>query len=96
MEIHYDQLGGVHFLTAILLDPVRYAIDHGRNTFVLPGRLPLYNKILPTMRRPSSKSVGKQTTATALALTIFQLQSGRARRSQVLPCQGGRGLVWQP
>ena len=44
MEIPYDQLGGVHFLTAILADPGRYAADHGGSTFIQPSRLPLYDK----------------------------------------------------
>ena len=44
MEIPYDQLGGVHSLTAILTDPVRYAADHGGSIFVRPGCLPLYDK----------------------------------------------------
>jgi hypothetical protein len=35
--------GGVHSLTAILMDPTRYATDHGGATFVHPVRLPLYN-----------------------------------------------------
>jgi hypothetical protein len=42
MEILYDQLGGVHSLTGLLMDPARYAVDHGA-TFVCPIRLPLYN-----------------------------------------------------
>ena len=44
MEIPYDQLGGVHSLTAILTDPVRYANNHGGSTFARPSRLPLYDK----------------------------------------------------
>jgi hypothetical protein len=44
MEIPYDQLGGVHSLTAILTDPGRYAADHGGSTFVRPSRLRLYDK----------------------------------------------------
>jgi hypothetical protein len=47
MEIPYDQLGGVHSLTAILTDPGRYAADHGGSTFVRPSRLPLYDKNIP-------------------------------------------------
>jgi hypothetical protein len=43
MVIPYDQLGGVHSLTAILTDPARYATDHGGNNFRRPARLPLYN-----------------------------------------------------
>jgi hypothetical protein len=43
MEIPFNQLGGVHSLTAILMDPTRYAADHGGATFVRPVRLPLYN-----------------------------------------------------
>jgi hypothetical protein len=41
MEIPYDQLGGVHSLTAILTDPGRYAANHGGREFVRPSRLPL-------------------------------------------------------
>jgi hypothetical protein len=43
MEIPYDQLGGVHSLTAILVDAARYAIDHGGNVFKRPNCLPLYD-----------------------------------------------------
>ena len=43
MEIPYDQLGGVHSLTAIITDRVRYAADHGGNAFKRPVRLPLYD-----------------------------------------------------
>ncbi len=34
MEIPYDQLGGVHSLTATLTEPGRYAADHGGKAFV--------------------------------------------------------------
>jgi hypothetical protein len=43
MEIPYNQLGGVHSLTAILADPARYASDHGGSAFRRPIRLPLYD-----------------------------------------------------
>jgi hypothetical protein len=43
MEIPFDQLGGVHSLMAILMDPTRYAANHGGATFVRPIRLPLYD-----------------------------------------------------
>ncbi len=43
MEIPYDQLGGLHSLTAIITDGVRYAADHGGNAFKRPVRLPLYD-----------------------------------------------------
>jgi hypothetical protein len=43
MEIPYDQLGGIHSLTTILVDPARYATDHGGSTFRRPIRLPLYD-----------------------------------------------------
>jgi hypothetical protein len=43
MVIPYNQLGGVHSLTAILTDPARYATNHGGATFRRPTRLPLYN-----------------------------------------------------
>ena len=42
MEIPYNQLGGVHSLTAILADPTKYAANHGGASFRRPGRLPLY------------------------------------------------------
>jgi hypothetical protein len=44
MEIPYDQLRGVHSLTAILTDLLRYAADHGGIAFKRPAHLPLYNK----------------------------------------------------
>ncbi len=47
MEIPYNQLRGVHSLTAILTDPGRYAADHGGSTFVRLSRLPLYDKNIP-------------------------------------------------
>jgi hypothetical protein len=43
MVIPSDQLGGVHSLTGILTDPVRYAINHGGANFCRLVRLPLYN-----------------------------------------------------
>ncbi len=43
MEIPYNQLGGVHSLTALLTDPARYAANHASATFIRPIRLPLYN-----------------------------------------------------
>jgi hypothetical protein len=43
MVIPYNQLGGVHSLTAILTDPARYATDHGGANFKHPVLLPLYN-----------------------------------------------------
>ncbi len=43
MEIPYDQLGGIHSLTAILWDTVTYAANHGGNAFKRPVRLPLYD-----------------------------------------------------
>ncbi len=43
MEILYNQLRGIHSLTAILWDTVMYAADHGGNAFKRPIRLPLYD-----------------------------------------------------
>jgi hypothetical protein len=43
MEIPYDQLGGIHSLTAILCDTVTYIADHGGNAFKRPVQLPLYD-----------------------------------------------------
>jgi hypothetical protein len=50
MEIPYDQLRGVHSLTAILTEPGRYAADHGCKAFVRPSCLLLYDKKMPMMR----------------------------------------------
>jgi hypothetical protein len=44
MEIPYDQLGGVHSLTDILMDLLRYAANHGGATFKCPACLQLYDK----------------------------------------------------
>jgi hypothetical protein len=46
MEIPYDQLGGIHSLTAILTNAVRYTTNHGGNTFVHPTHLPHYDGII--------------------------------------------------
>ncbi len=43
MEIPYNQLGGIHSLTAILTDAVRYPTNHGGFAFICPNPLPLYN-----------------------------------------------------
>ena len=44
MVVPYDQLNGVHFLTAILTEAVKYEAEHGNAIFVRPSRLPLYDK----------------------------------------------------
>jgi len=44
MVIPYDQLNGIHSLTAILTKAVKYETEHGNAKFVRPSRLPLYDK----------------------------------------------------
>ena len=44
MVVPYDQLNGVHSLTAILTEAVKYEAEHGNAKFVRPSRLPLYDK----------------------------------------------------
>jgi hypothetical protein len=44
MVIPYDQLNGIHSLTAILTEAAKYEAEHGHNKFVRPVRLPLYDK----------------------------------------------------
>jgi hypothetical protein len=44
MVIPYDQLLGVHSLTAILAEAAKYKANHGGTKFVRPSRLPFYNK----------------------------------------------------
>jgi hypothetical protein len=44
MVILYDQLLGVHFLTAILVEAAKYKADHGGTKFVRPSCPPLYDK----------------------------------------------------
>ena len=43
MKVPYDHFGGVHSLTAIITEDVRYAAEHGGNLFKRPVRLPLYD-----------------------------------------------------
>ncbi len=43
MEVPYNQLGGVHLLTSLITDNVRYAAEHGGNALKRPIRLPLYD-----------------------------------------------------
>jgi hypothetical protein len=44
MVIPYDQLNGIHSLTAILTDAAKHKSEHGNTPFVRPIRLPLYDK----------------------------------------------------
>jgi len=44
MVIPYDQLNGIHSLTAILTEAVKYEAKHGNYKFVRPSHLPLYGK----------------------------------------------------
>jgi hypothetical protein len=44
MVIPYDQLNGIHSLTAILTEAAKYEAKHGNSKFVRPIRLPLYDK----------------------------------------------------
>jgi hypothetical protein len=45
MVIPYDQLNGVHSLTAILTEAVKYQANHGAQ-FVSLACLPLYDKTI--------------------------------------------------
>jgi hypothetical protein len=44
MVIPYDQLNGIHSLTAILTDASKYKSKHDNAPFICPIRLPLYDK----------------------------------------------------
>jgi hypothetical protein len=44
MVIPYDQLLGVHSLTAILMEATKYKADHGASKFIRPSCLPHYNR----------------------------------------------------
>ena len=44
MDIPYDQLNGIHLLTAILMDAAKYESEHDNAPFICPIRLPLYDK----------------------------------------------------
>ena len=46
MVIPFDAVGGIHSLTALLMDEAKYAVAHGGNKFVRPVRLPLYNELI--------------------------------------------------
>jgi hypothetical protein len=41
MEVPYDRLGGVHSLTSLITEDVRYTAEHGGNSFKRPVWLPL-------------------------------------------------------
>jgi hypothetical protein len=43
MVIPFDLFGGVHSLTALLMDDTKYTADHSGKKFVRPKRLPLYD-----------------------------------------------------
>jgi hypothetical protein len=45
MVVPYDQLNGVHSLTVIFTEAVKYEADHGTK-FVHPSHLPLYDKTI--------------------------------------------------
>jgi hypothetical protein len=44
MVIPYDQLLGVHSLTAILTEAAKNKANYGGSKFVRPSRLPLYDR----------------------------------------------------
>jgi hypothetical protein len=46
MVIPYDQLNGVHFLMAILMEAIKYKANHGNTKFRCPTRLPFYDKTI--------------------------------------------------
>ncbi len=46
MVIPFDAVGGIHSLTALLMDEAKYAAAHGGKKFVRPVRLPLYDKLI--------------------------------------------------
>jgi len=46
MVIPFDAVGGIHSLTALLMDEAKYATAHGGHKFVRPVRLPLYDKLI--------------------------------------------------
>jgi hypothetical protein len=55
MVIPYDQLLGVHSLTAILTEAPKYKANHGNSKFVRPSRLPFYDRNISNDKpRPSS------------------------------------------
>jgi hypothetical protein len=43
MVIPFDLLGGVHSLTALLMDDTKYTANHSSKKFVGPKHLPLYD-----------------------------------------------------
>jgi hypothetical protein len=47
MVIPFDAIGGIHSLTALLMDEAKYAAAHGGKKFVRLVRLPLYDELSP-------------------------------------------------
>jgi hypothetical protein len=44
MVVTYDQLKGIHSLTAILTEATKYEANHGNSKFIRPSCLPLYDR----------------------------------------------------
>ena len=90
MVIPYDQLGGVHSLTAILTDPARYATDHGGNNFRRPARLrlpppppqPAFPSRQPTS--PRRAKLDRSTTPKKLSAPS-KLEADKTDRKQIVP-----------
>ena len=63
MVIPFDAVGGIHSLTALLMDEAKYATAHGGNKFVRPVRLPLYDEHIaddaPTVVRVRAEAAHK-------------------------------------
>ena len=63
MVIPFDTVGGIHSLTALLMDEAKYATTHGGNGFVRPVRLPLYDERIaddaPTVVRVRAEAAHK-------------------------------------
>ena len=63
MVIPFDAVGGIHSLTALLMDEAKYATAHGGNEFVRPVRLPLYDEHIaddaPTVVRVHAEAAHK-------------------------------------
>ncbi len=58
--IPYDQLNGLHSLTAILTEAAKYEAEHGNAKFVRPVRPPSMIKTLPTTPRQLSGFVQRR------------------------------------
>ena len=81
MVIPYDQLKGIHSLTAIFTKAAKYKVDHGSKKIVRPALLPLYDKNI----------ANKATTVVRICPHLFAFAMVGCRRGSIRE-DGSKGM----